>query len=147
MHDAKRRLLWHGFLLVLVGLVTGAFLGSYTNPRLGLSAHVGGVMNGTLVALVGAVWGEIVLGRGAATALFWAMVGSGWANWAGLFLAAVFGTSRSTPMHGAGHAGAPWQEAVVDVLLTGGAVVILAAFVLLLIGLRAGRTAPAPLRP
>jgi hydroxylaminobenzene mutase len=131
-----RRLIWHGVLLTFIGLLTGALLPSFTNPRLGLSAHVGGVMNGTLVIALGAIWSHLVLSPRAAAALFWSAVYSGYANWAGLFLAAAFGTSRTTPMLGAGHVGAPWQEAVVAFFLITGAVVILVACALALAGLR-----------
>jgi hydroxylaminobenzene mutase len=97
-------------------------------------------MNGTLVAVIGAVWGELMLSARAARALFWSAIYSGYVNWAGLFFAAVFGTSRTTPMLGAGHVGAPWQEALVGFCLTSGAIVILAACVLVLLGLRAQRS-------
>jgi hydroxylaminobenzene mutase len=123
--------------VAFIGLLTGALLPSLTNPRLGLSAHLGGVMNGTLVAVLGAVWGQLVLSPRAAAALFWSAVYLGYANWAGLFLAAAFGTSRTTPMRGAGHVGTPWQEGVVAFFLVSGAVVILVACVLTLAGLRA----------
>jgi hydroxylaminobenzene mutase len=124
-------------VVVLLALLTGAFVPQYTTPRLGLSAHVGGVMNGTLMAVVGLLWADLALGAGARRALFWATVSSGYANWLGLFLAAVFGTSRTTPMLGAGHVGTPWQEALVGVLIFSGAGVILIAFVLAIAGLRA----------
>ena len=139
MDDPRRRLLWHGTFLVLVALLTGAFLPAYTTPRLGLSAHVGGVMNGTLIAVVGLLWRDLVLAPRAGQALFWAAVYSGYANWSGLLLAAVFGTSRSTPLLGAGHVGTPWQENLVAFCLVSGAIVILIAVVLVLAGLRARR--------
>ena len=137
MDDAKRRLLWHGILIVFLGLLTGALVPSYANPRLGLSAHVGGVMTGTLVAVIGVLWGELSLTPTAARGLFWATLYSGYVNWAGVLLAAVFGTSRTTPLLGAGHVGAPWQEAVVGFCLVSGAAVILVTCLLVLYGLRA----------
>jgi hydroxylaminobenzene mutase len=97
-------------------------------------------MNGTLVAVIGAVWGELALSPGAARVLFWSALYSGYVNWAGLLLAAVFGTSRSTPLLGAGHVGTPWQEALVNFCLTSGAVVIIVALILVLAGLRAQRS-------
>jgi hydroxylaminobenzene mutase len=139
MGDPRRRLFWHGTLIVLLALVTGAFLPAFTTPRLGLSAHVGGVMNGTLIVVVGLLWRELLLAPGAARALFWTAVVSGYANWAGLVLAAAFGTSRTTPLLGAGHAGTPLQEALVGALLFGGAGLILVATALVLAGLRARR--------
>jgi hypothetical protein len=41
MPDAKRRVLWHGTLMVLFGLATWGILQSFANPRLALAAHVG----------------------------------------------------------------------------------------------------------
>src|SRR5262249_45241419 len=80
MRDTKRRLLWHGIVMVLLALLGGAFVQALANPRLGLSAHVGGVMNGTLVAVVGAVWGELALPPRAARLLFWSALYSGYVN-------------------------------------------------------------------
>ena len=140
MLDAKRRLVWHGIVIVLLALLGGAFVQLLVNPRLGLSAHVGGVMNGTLVAVIGAVWGVLALPPRAARLLFWSALYSGYVNWAGLLLAGIFGTSRSTPLLGAGHAGTPWQEALVEFCLVSGAVVILVALILMLVGLRAQHT-------
>jgi hydroxylaminobenzene mutase len=135
MQDAQRRLIWHGVFLVLVALLGGALLPSFRNPRLGLSAHVGGVMNGTLVALIGTMWGHLSLSPRRAAACFWSTVYSGYANWAGLLLAAVFGTSSTTPMLGAGHSGTPAQEALVGFLLVSGGAFVLLACLLVLAGL------------
>jgi hydroxylaminobenzene mutase len=136
---ARRDLLWHGFLLVILSLATGLFLQAFTNPRLGLAAHVGGIMNGTLIAVVGAIWGELRLGARTATVLFWATVTSGYANWAGLVFAAAWGTSSTTPLLGAGYHGTLVQEGVVAILLTVGGGVVLFACVLVLAGLRPRR--------
>ena len=52
MEDSKRRLLWHGMFLFLIGLFTGLVEDRFSNLRMGLAAHLEGVMNGTfLVAL------------------------------------------------------------------------------------------------
>src|SRR5512147_1881957 len=50
--ELGRRLIWHGVLLFFLGLVGGMFVYSMANPRMGLTAHVGAVTNGTyLIAL------------------------------------------------------------------------------------------------
>jgi len=49
MVDAKRRLLWNGMFLFLLGLLTGFIEPKFSNPRMGLAAHLEGVMNGTLI--------------------------------------------------------------------------------------------------
>jgi hydroxylaminobenzene mutase len=132
MSDARRRVLWHGTLQVLLGLATGGVLQSFASPRLGLAAHVGGMMNGTLVMVVGVAWSELAPWARASHVLFWSLVGSGYANWLGLALAAAFGTTRTTPLLGDGIPAAAWQEAVVAILLAGGALVTLAAFAVVL---------------
>ena len=40
MKTQKRRLMWHGMLLFLLGLITGLLEQRYTNVRMGLSAHL-----------------------------------------------------------------------------------------------------------
>ena len=136
MTDAKRRLLWHGTAMVLLGLATGGFLQSFANPRLALAAHVGGMMNGTLVMVIGAAWAEIALSAGLARFLFWSLVYSGYVNWVGLVLAAGFGTTLTTPLLGDGTPAQPWQENLVAFCLVSGAVVTLAGIGLVLAGLR-----------
>src|SRR5262249_53944347 len=49
--NANRRLMWHGTLLFLLGLVTGLTEQRFTDRRMGLAAHLEGVMNGTFSLL------------------------------------------------------------------------------------------------
>jgi hypothetical protein len=46
MKANDRRLMWHGMFLFLLGLITGLVEQRFTNIRMGLSAHLEGVMNG-----------------------------------------------------------------------------------------------------
>jgi hydroxylaminobenzene mutase len=64
-----------------------------------------------------------------------------YANWATTTLGAAFGTSRLTPIAGAGHAGAPWQENLVAVLGVSLALSVIAGIALVLWGLRRARQA------
>jgi len=59
--DQKRSLLWHGIALFLIGLLTGLVEQHFTNVRMGLAAHLEGVMNGTFLLAVG---GRNALGLG-----------------------------------------------------------------------------------
>lgn len=47
MDDLKRRLIWDGIFLFLLGLITGFLEPHFNNMRMGLAAHLEGVMNGT----------------------------------------------------------------------------------------------------
>jgi (hydroxyamino)benzene mutase len=51
--DSTRRLIWHGTFLFLLGLLTGFVEQQFNNPRIGLAAHLEGVMNGTSSSLIG----------------------------------------------------------------------------------------------
>jgi (hydroxyamino)benzene mutase len=53
--DTKRRLVWHGMLLFLLGLVTGFAEPHFRNLRMALAAHLEGVMNGTFIIALGGV--------------------------------------------------------------------------------------------
>lgn len=141
--DTSRRLMWHGIMLFILGLLAGAFVSSYANPRMGLSAHIGGVLTGLFLGLLGLIWTHLRLQASAAAATFWLMLYGNYGSVVGLVLAAVFGTTRSTPIHGTGHLAAPWQEGLVDFTLTSSALAVLVGSVLLLWGLR-GRAAREP---
>lgn len=114
--DAKRRLLWHGMFIIALGLLTGAVLPVLTNPRMGVAAHVGGVMSGMLLLLVGLIWEEIRLPARMERLTFCLFLYASYTGWLAQFLAALFGTSWATPLAGAGYRGADWQEYLVYVV-------------------------------
>lgn len=61
MDHSKRKLWWHGMLLFLLGLLTGLAETNFTKVRMGLAAHLEGVMNGTFLLALGVVWPELRL--------------------------------------------------------------------------------------
>lgn len=132
--DAQRRLIWHGVLLFLLGLVGGVFVYSMTNPRMGLTAHVGTVMNGTFLIAIGAAWSALVLSPRWEQWTFWLLVIGSYGSNAGLLLAAVLGTRDATPMHGAAQSAAAWKEGLVTLSLVVFGVAIMAGTALALLG-------------
>ena len=93
-HDLTRRLIWHGILLFFLGLCVGMVVQSTRNPRMALSAHVGSVMSGMFLAILGAVWHHVRLENPAAIATFWLALYGMYVSSAGLVLAAIFGTGH-----------------------------------------------------
>lgn len=134
-----RNLVRSGFVLVLLSLLTGLLLPVLTNPRLGLSAHLAGLMSGTLLALVGVIAGTLTLGERGRRLLTWSWVYAGYSNWVAALLGAAFGASKLTPIAGAGTAGTPLQEAIVYALLITVVVSSLVAVCTVLWGLRRQR--------
>jgi hydroxylaminobenzene mutase len=145
MQDKGRRLLWHGILLFLLGLLTGLFMQHLKNPRMGLAAHLEGLMNGTFLLALGAAWSQVRLSPRLSSAAYWTALCGTYGNWAVTTAAAVLGTAAMTPIAAAGHSGQPWQEAVVTVGFVGIGLAVLVAAILLLVGFRGrhGQSEPA----
>jgi len=99
----RKRLLWHGIALFLIGLLTGLAQQHFANVRMALAAHLEGVMNGTFLLAVGAIWGEVRLSPRASSMAFWALIAGTYGNWAVTTVAAILGTAALSPVTGAGH--------------------------------------------
>jgi hydroxylaminobenzene mutase len=125
--------------LFLLGLLTGFVEPQFTNPRMGLAAHLEGLMNGIFLIALGAVWAEVRLPLRSQAAAYWGVLYGTYANWAVTTLAAILGTAALSPISAAGHSAQPWQEAVVTFGFISVGLVMVAASVLVLWGLRASR--------
>ena len=136
MEDTKRRLLWHGMLLFLLGLLTGFVEQKFKNPRMGLAAHLEGVMNGTFLVVMGAIWTEVRLSDRPKAAAYWSALYGTYANWAVTTLAAIFGTGTMSPITAAGQSAKPWQEGLVTFGFMSVGLAMVASSVLVLSGLR-----------
>lgn len=136
MEDSRRRLIWHGMFLFLLGLLTGFVEDKFTNVRMGLAAHLEGVMNGTFLVALGAIWTEVRLSARSKSAAYWIALFGTYANWGMTTLAAIFGTAALSPITSAGHSGQPWQEKVVTIGFMSVGIAIVAASIMVLWGLR-----------
>ena len=133
----NRRLMWHGMFLFLLGLATGMLEKQFANMRMGVSAHLEGVMNGTFLVVLGAIWTEVRLPPAAKTAAFWTALYGTYANWFFTTLGAAFGTAAANPIVAAGHHGKPWQETLAGAGFRSVEVAIVAVSMLVFWGLRA----------
>lgn len=109
-----RRLIRYGILLFLLGLLTGLAVPAFKNPRMGLSSHLEGTLNGMVLILFGLVWSRLHL---ADRTLKWgyglALYGT-FINWFTTLLAAAWGAgSEMMPFAGGQHMGLPWQEIII----------------------------------
>lgn len=131
-----RPLVRSGFALVLVSLLTGLAVPALASPRLGLAAHVAGLLGGVLLVVLGVVAPTLVLRPRAARAAAWGWGYAAWANWLACLLGGITGASRLTPIAGRGTSGAPAAEAVVAFLLLSLSLAAIAAAAVTLWGLR-----------
>jgi (hydroxyamino)benzene mutase len=137
MEYTNRRVMWNGMFLFLIGLFTGFAETHFANMRMGLAAHLEGVMNGTFLLALGAVWNDIRLSRSAKSIAYWTVLYGTYGNWLITTLAAVFGTAALSPITGTAHGGQPWQERLVAIGFPTTGIAIIAASFLVLWGLRA----------
>ncbi len=139
--DRERRLLRHGFVLFLLALFTGIAAYRLENPRMGVAAHVEGVVNGIFLVVLGLAWPRLGLsGRVAGTA-YWAGLVGAYANWAIPLFSAAVGASQPL-LAGAGFRAAPWAEALIQATPIAGVGAPILCTALVLWGLR-GRATPA----
>lgn len=132
-------LLQLGILLFLLGLLTGAVTRKLANPRMGLTSHLEGVMNGMFLVLLGLLWSRLNLSDTWLVITFWLAVYGTFSNWLATLLAAIWGAGAPRmPIAAAGHQGSPRQEAMIRFLLTSVSLADVAVCVIVILGLRAG---------
>ncbi len=114
MNQRAQTLLGLGALLFFLGLLSGFAIPGMTNPRMGLSGHLEGVMNGTFLIVIGLAWSKCHLAPVYKTIAYWTLIYGTFANWMFVTFAAVYGTNAMTPIAGSGYKGLPWQETTVS---------------------------------
>lgn len=137
-----RFLIRAGFLLFTLALLTGLAVPAFLNHRMAVAAHLTGVLNCLVLIALGLAWGLLTMSPVRAKLTRGAFLYGAYAGWATSCLAAAWGTSRLTPLSGAGYSAAPWKEGLVQALQVSIVLVILAGAVSVVHALRAPR-APA----
>jgi hydroxylaminobenzene mutase len=131
-----RQLKLLGMILFLLGLLAGLFLMNLKNPRMGLSAHLEGVMNGLFLVVAGLIWTDLQLTPRLQRILYATILYGTFANFGFTLLSAILGTSKTTPIAGAGFAGTMLAENFVTAGLVSVALTMVIALGLLCYGLR-----------
>jgi hydroxylaminobenzene mutase len=141
----KRRLIQLGILLFLLGLLTGALVPAFAVPRLGLSAHVLGVLGGLSLMVFGLVWPELRLGPRASRVACGLALYASYGGWLMPLLGAAWGAgSAMLPLAAGAARGSALQEGVIAVGLGTSAVAIVAASCVMLWGLRPAKPGAGP---
>jgi hydroxylaminobenzene mutase len=109
-----RRIKQLGMLLFFFGLITGLVMTNFKNVRMGLAAHLEGVMNGIFLLAAGLIWKELNISESLKKITGCTLIYGTFVNWIITLLAAVLGTSKMTPVTGQGFTGSAIQENIVD---------------------------------
>jgi (hydroxyamino)benzene mutase len=131
------RLIQVGIGLFLFAALVGLAVPHFTVPRLALSAHLIGILQGVFFVAVGQIWPKLTLNPGACKVAFWLLIYGSIAALVSNLLAAGWGAGNSIMPIAAGAAhGAPFQEAVINIGLRSAGATLIAALVMVLWGLR-----------
>lgn len=126
-------LIFLGLILFISGLTIGLFVQNMANPRMGLSAHLEGVLNGIFLMVVGVIWQKIYLSPKWLKASYWLLIYSTFANVSAVLIAAITGAGKMMPLAG-GKEGSVGLEALINFLLISLSLAILFACIMLMIG-------------
>jgi len=139
--DLGRWTLRFGMLLFLLGLFSGFAIPAMENPRMGLTSHLEGVINGTFVLVLGAIWSQLNLGLLAQKILFAITLYGSYANWLATLLAGFWGAGAAMmPIAGGDFTGTQVQEGLIAFALISLSIGMLVASMMVLWGLRGAKS-------
>ena len=131
------RLLRVGIVLFLFALLVGLAVPRFAVPRLGLSTHLLGLMQGTFLLVAGSLWPKLTLSRAVSRAGSYLAVYGCIAAWTANLLGALWGAGNSMLPIAAGPArGNVVQESIIAAGLVTAAASLIAMAVIVLWGLR-----------
>ena len=99
--DYGRKLIFYGIMLFLIGLITGLIIPLLQNPRMGLSSHLEGIMNGIFLMIIGLIWPKLTLTDKLSRWCYALALFGTFTNWFTTLLAGVWGAgSEMMPLAG-----------------------------------------------
>jgi hydroxylaminobenzene mutase len=131
------RLLQVGILLFLFALLVGIAVPRFAVPRIGLSAHLLGIMQGIFLMVTGLLWPKLKLPRAMSRVGFWLAIYGCFAAWTANLFAGIAGAGNTMlPIAAREAHGSALQEAIVAIGLRTSAVSLIAVTLVILWGLR-----------
>ncbi|PWY57108.1 hydrogenase [Legionella qingyii] len=132
-----RKLIRYGVFLFLLGLITGFILPLMHNPRMGLSSHLEGILNGIFLILLGLIWPQLNLSTRVQSCGFVLSLFGTYTNWATTFLAGMWGAgAEMMPIAGGNFYGLGWQEVLIKLGLISLSLAMVLVCCIVLWGLR-----------
>lgn len=129
------RLIYFGVILFFIGLIIGLIVPIFANPRLGVSSHIEGVLNGMFLIVLGLIWNKVDLSKKWLKITFWSAVYGTFANCFGILIAAIFNAGKMLGIAANGQEGTPVVEGIVTFSLISLSIAMLLVCITVLIGL------------
>lgn len=130
------KLIFLGVILFLIGLIIGLLVPIFANPRMGVSSHIEGVLNGIFLIVLGLIWNKVDLSNKLLKITFWLAVYGTFANCFGILIAAIFNAGKMLGIVANGQEGTPVVEGIITFSLLSLSFAMLVVCVTILIGLR-----------
>jgi hydroxylaminobenzene mutase len=130
------KLIFYGILLFFLGLVVGLVVPILANPRMGVSSHLEGILNGMFLVLLGLIWQKLDLSEKWLKITFWLAIYGTFANWSGILFASIFNAGKLLNIAAKGQEGSPAEEAIVNFLLVSLSIAMIIISITVLIGLK-----------
>jgi len=131
----SNNLIFLGVLLFFLGLIVGLLVPIFANPRMGVSSHIEGVLNGMFLIVLGLIWHKIDLSKRWLKITFWLAIYGTFVNWLGILIAAIFNGGKMLGIMANGQEGSPLVERIVGFSLISLSVAMLFICVTTLLGL------------
>lgn len=128
------KLIFLGIFLFFLGLVIGLLIPILAKPRLGLSSHLEGVMNGMFLVILGLIWHRLNLSNLWLKLTFQLAVVGTYLNFLSIGLAAATGAGKLLPIAGGREQG-PFIESVITMGLVLVTITMLLVCILVMKGL------------
>ena len=116
--------------------MVGLFIPLMVNPRMCLSSHMEGLLNGMFLVMLGLIWERVSLSEKWLKITFWLSIYGTFTNWLGILLAVIFNAGKDLTIAANGKEGTPLAEGLVTFLLVSLAISMLIICVAVLIGLK-----------
>ncbi|MEZ5082244.1 MAG: hypothetical protein R2750_02140 [Bacteroidales bacterium] len=134
--NQANRLIYSGVLLFFLGLIVGLVVPILANPRMGVSSHIEGVLNGIFLIILGLIWNKIMLSEIWLKITFWLAIYGTFMNWFGILIAAIFNGGKMLGVMANGREGIPIVEGIVGFSLISLSIAMIVICITTLIGLR-----------
>lgn len=131
--NQANRLILLGLILFMLGLSIGFVVHNTANPRMALSAHLEGIMNGMFLMILGLIWQRLILSNLLLKVTFWLALYGTFANLTAVIFAAITGFGKMMPIAG-GQEGTAMAEGFINFLLISLSLCMLAVCLIVIIG-------------
>jgi len=136
--NTGKKLIFFGAVLFLLGLLQGALIPFFLNPRMALSAHLTAVQSGMALMIFGLIWDLLVLKEKWLLVTYYTSIISMYFIWLSITFSAAVGASKALPIAGEGYSSTRFKELAIEIIIYFGSACAMVSGVLIVIGLYCG---------